>query len=85
MTETGQAAGFTPAVCPTAGINPAARRFDPYGGFALLTLHGHTGPVRCLAYAPDGSLLASGGDDHTVRLWRLKDGIEKAVLRGHED
>jgi WD40 repeat protein len=25
--------------------------------------------VRCLAYSPDGALLASGSDDQTVRLW----------------
>ena len=29
----------------------------------MRVLEGHTGPVRCLAYAPDGQALASGGDD----------------------
>jgi RNA polymerase sigma factor (sigma-70 family) len=32
---------------------------------------GHTGPIRCLAASADGALLATGGDDHTVRVWTL--------------
>ena len=32
-------------------------------------LLGHTAPLRCLAYSPDGKQLASGGDDCDVRLW----------------
>jgi WD40 repeat protein len=34
-------------------------------------LEGHNAKVRCLAYAPDGTLLASGSHDHTVRLWEM--------------
>jgi WD40 repeat protein len=30
-------------------------------------------------------LLASGGDDWTVRVWRVADGEELATLRGHAD
>jgi serine/threonine protein kinase len=32
----------------------------------------HTGHTRKLAFAPDGSILASGGDDQTVRLWSVR-------------
>jgi WD40 repeat protein len=36
-----------------------------------ITRSGHTGPVRCVAVSPDGALLATGGDDYTVRVWSL--------------
>jgi WD40 repeat protein len=51
----------------------------------MYLLRGHAGPVRCLAYAPDGRTLASGGDDKTVRLWELGAGAEHQALAGHED
>ena len=33
------------------------------------TLTGHTGRVEAVAVAPDGSWLATGGQDGTVRIW----------------
>ncbi len=32
---------------------------------------GHTDPVRTVAFSPDGSLLATGGDDETILLWSV--------------
>lgn len=46
-------------------------------------LKGHDGTVTALAFLPGGSLLASGADDGTLRVWDLGQGGVVKVLKGH--
>ena len=51
-----------------------------------LALNGHDGPIKTLAFSPDGHELASGSGDQTVRIWRLDRPAEAPiVLRDHEE
>jgi WD40 repeat protein len=50
-----------------------------------LTLEGHLDEVNAVAYSPDGSRIASGGDDGLVILWDVHKGRLAAVLKGHTE
>src|SRR5262249_4599387 len=55
---------------------------DPADGRTVHLLKGHTAPVTCLAWTPDGSRLLSGGHDRAVKVWDGA-GRERAALAGH--
>ena len=44
---------------------------------------GHSGVVNAIAYSPSGEVLASGGSDGLVILYRVSDGKLLRVLEGH--
>jgi WD40 repeat protein len=48
------------------------RLWDIYSGKEVAKLEGHRGPVRTLAFSPDGATLASGSVDTTVLLWDVR-------------
>jgi WD40 repeat protein len=43
----------------------------------------HKGRVLALGYSPDGAMLVSGGDDHSLRVWDPVSGERRADVRHH--
>jgi WD40 repeat protein len=56
---------------------------DPATGKETRRLVGHRNRVGALAFSPDGSTLASGGDEGLIRLWDVATGQEKRPAGGH--
>jgi WD40 repeat protein/serine/threonine protein kinase len=45
------------------------------------TLYGHEAAVCSIAVSPDGTRVASGSEDHTVKIWNADNGDEQLTIR----
>jgi WD40 repeat protein/predicted Ser/Thr protein kinase len=68
-----------------AGVGPELGLLDAdhHAPPPLLVLAGHVGPVREVAFLPDGRRALSAGDDGTLRLWDVPLGRQIRTLAGH--
>ncbi|CAF1008255.1 unnamed protein product [Adineta steineri] len=69
------------------GSAASKRRAERDNDSLIQTLDEHESAVNCMALSSDGSVLATGSDDHNIRLWSAKTTpIEcLSVLTGHGD
>ena len=58
---------------------------DGNTGSQIAILSEHTGRLRSLAFSPDGTSLASGSDDKTIKLWDVQTGGAIKIFHGHTD
>ncbi len=45
-----------------------------------VTVSGHSRYVRAVSWSPDGTMLASGSDDKTIKLWDVQSGKVNSTL-----
>ncbi len=81
--------GHRPALGPELGrgLQTAPEPASPELGRGLQTSPeqpAHRGWVRAVAISGDGSLLASAGNDHLVKLWSCPEGKLLRALEGHD-
>jgi U3 small nucleolar RNA-associated protein 13 len=84
------------AFCITASIDRTLKRWnllgpeewdgengEPIELVAALSIRGHEKDINIISIAPNDSIVASGSQDKTVKLWNATDLTLKATLKGH--
>ncbi len=65
-------------------VNQIPERFQGAPNIAWAGLS-HTASANAVVFSPDGRLLASASNDHTVKVWRVADGALLRTLGGFYD
>ena len=56
-----------------------------YSGKKMKDFIGHENAVRCTALSNDDTLLVSGSDDKTIKVWDVRNGQHIRTLSGHKN
>ncbi|MDR1266223.1 MAG: pentapeptide repeat-containing protein [Propionibacteriaceae bacterium] len=75
----------TTAVSEQVAVETASELAAPPEGAVLKSWASELDSVRSVAWSPDGTTLATGSDDQTVRLWDTTSHQLKKTLEGHRD
>lgn len=69
------------------GSAASKRRAGRERDYLIQTLDEHESAINCMALSGDGSVVATGSDDHNIRLWSTNtEPVEcLSVLTGHSD
>ncbi len=69
------------AIVTNSNYHAVIRNTSGHGKPRKLTGHGDT--IRAIAWSPSGRMLATGGGDYRIILWRARDGARVRSLEGH--
>ncbi len=56
--------------------------WDVETGRRQISIEGHTRAINSVIFSPNGNLLASTGDDGTVRIWDVETGEQQRIYDG---
>ena len=66
-----------------AGVGSNVCIFDIEPRREIASMKGHTGHVLAVAFSPNGSQIASGAEDNTIRVWDVQTRKQRYRLDGH--
>jgi WD40 repeat protein len=70
---------------PTSAQSPTTIPASGPIGITLYEYRGYTLDTFAVSWSPDGTFIASGSFDKTVRIWSALTGETRLVYRGHTD